>query len=480
MLSIDTINRAIRVAEESVLEGKRLRPISGSPLFELCQSTYLFNQGLVDTDSNYVGKEEIASASVENYSEDSNNREHNSQLDELIGKIANSVSSHLSYARNVVLSSVKDYTERVSKDIAEYEPSEVSSFEVRQYSLPRVMVSSQFESEMKSQIGYGALEPKGVTTYGSMGADELFGMIQYGSSDYDRMIAEWLQGCGTDVLVSVWLKYWMDPLTSGSSESVGEWLKDKETRVDRALALYYVARGVKVKMPEGSGMSADELEEKCNEHIKAAMWYLRAELEEWRKLVQSNILVISSNSRKKLIIVNKPVYRDWIKNGGSNEALLGAMVHKLGLTTVQQYTENMEKCLKAWNTYVSLSETAHANKITNQYLTSLRTHYVAMLSESTGDEELIKKSANHNQEVLDRLERELAITSSSDIADLPGTCLRIMAKARYYYTDSYQILKDIDDALKANPELDAKQAALRATINYVTSYLTAQVKVEPV
>ena len=120
---------------------------------------------LVDTDSNYVGKEEIAKASVENYSEDSNNREHNSQLDELIGKIANSVGSHLSYARNVVLSSVKDYTERVSKDIAEYEPSEVSSFEVRQYSLPRVMVSSQFESEMKSQIGYGALEPKDVTTY---------------------------------------------------------------------------------------------------------------------------------------------------------------------------------------------------------------------------------------------------------------------------------------------------------------------------
>lgn len=480
MLSIDTINRAIRVAEESVLEGKRLRPIEGSPLSELCQSTYLFNQGLINEESNYIRKEDIAKASVEDYSEDSNNREHNSQLDELIGKIAKSVSSHLSYARNVVLSCVKDYTERVSKDIAEYEPSEVSSFEVRQYSLPRVMLSSQFESEMKSSVGFGMLEPSGVTTYGAKSADELFGMIQYGSSDYDRMIAEWLQGCGTDVLMKVWLKYWMDPLVNGSSESVAEWLRDKETKVDRALALYYVARGVKVKVPEGSGLSSDELDKKCDEHIKAAMWHLREELKEWKNLTKSNILVISSNSRKKLIVVNKPVYREWIKNGGSNEALLGSLVHRLALSSVQQYTENMDTCLKAWNTYVSLSETAHANKITNQYLSSLRTHYVAMLSESVGDEKEINKSANHSQEVLDRLEKELAITSRADMDDLPGTCLRIMAKARFYYTDSYQILKDIDDALKANPELDARQAAMRATINYVTSYITAQVKVEPV
>lgn len=480
MLSIDTISRAIRVAEESVLEGKRLRPIEGSPLSELCQGTYLFNQGLVNVDSNYIDKAQVAEASVEGFSEDSNNREHNSQMDELIGKIAQSVGRHLSYARNVVLSCVKDYTERVSKDIAEYEPSEVSSFEVRQYSVPRVMLSSQFESEMKSSVGFGFGEPSGVTTYEGKSADELFEMIQYGSSDYDRMIAEWLQGCGTDVLVSVWLKYWMDPLVSGSSESVAEWLRDKETKLDRALALYYVARGVKVKVPEGSGLSSSELDKKCDEHIKAAMWHLRSELEEWKNLTKSNILVISSNSRKKLIIVNKPVYREWIKNGGSNEALLGSLVHRLALSSVQQYTENMDTCLKAWNTYVGISETAHANKITNQYLTSLRTHYIAMLPESVGDEKDIKKSANHNQEVLDRLEKELAITSRSDMDDLPGTCLRVMARARFYYTDSYQILKDIDDALKANPELDAKQAALRATINYVTSYITAQVKVEPV
>jgi hypothetical protein len=75
------------------------------------------------------------------------------------------------------------------------------------------------------------------------------------------------------------------------------------------------------------------------------------------------------------------------------------------------------------------------------------------------------------------LESEIDKLSIKDMDDYIGVSLKAIAKCRFFYTSSYNILDDINKIGMVNQEVDVREAALLATINYITDYLTNQLSI---
>ena len=61
--------------------------------------------------------------------------------------------------------------------------------------------------------------------------------------------------------------------------------------------------------------------------------------------------------------------------------------------------------------------------------------------------------------------------------DVSYTALAVIAKGRFYYTSAFDILNEMREVAKINPDADPREAALLSTISYVTNYLQEQLVV---
>ena len=55
--------------------------------------------------------------------------------------------------------------------------------------------------------------------------------------------------------------------------------------------------------------------------------------------------------------------------------------------------------------------------------------------------------------------------------------MRLVTKARYYYTDAFKILSSIDDLSKANPNMQMNEVVTLAHIDYLCDFVAAQIRV---
>jgi len=78
-----------------------------------------------------------------------------------------------------------------------------------------------------------------------------------------------------------------------------------------------------------------------------------------------------------------------------------------------------------------------------------------------------------------RIKSELECLGNGALDNVYETSLRLIAKCRFFYTSAYQILDEMSEVAKSNPDIDPREAALLSAITYLAYYYDAQIVVTP-
>jgi len=157
---------------------------------------------------------------------------------------------------------------------------------------------------------------------------------------------------------------------------------------------------------------------------------------------------------------------------------LGLMVSGEKVFSKDLINQKKDAYIRQWNSYYTFAKTEESNKFFFKYKEFLISAFIMSMKEMTEFESDYRVKNSNSDFIIRKLaEDEINSFKVSDIEDSYDVALRLIAKCRFYYTSAYPILSDIQEAGKSNPNVDVREAALLAAINYVADYLTAQISI---
>ena len=174
------------------------------------------------------------------------------------------------------------------------------------------------------------------------------------------------------------------------------------------------------------------------------------------------------------VTVNGPVYRDWIDQGGENEVLFGNLLDQPSSITVEEINAKKETLLAAWNRYVATLTTVESNKRFIRVKQLLEKHFYDQLKDIPEDE---VATLGNREIILKAFLAQLELVREDELNDIYGLVLRLLCRSRFQRTDAEEILTGIERVKRENPHIDVREAAAMSMIEYVSSWLASQFKI---
>jgi hypothetical protein len=475
MLNTNALDSSLTLTERYDAQGIVVKPIAGTPLEILVNHCALHQFAVSTSTGQHLSSSEISEltarpSSVSGYSA------HELDMKELTEKVSDSVRNHLKFARTVVAPDVAGFVEALTPAIEElsrnplheievvvndsygflYEPELTSSID-RSKEIPVIDVRMNFRHEARSD-------------------DQVLDMMSTGSASLDQAVALFVSKLPSGRLSQIWTEMFtqLPQDSSVEAQSFQQLLSEAGHGAARALVTYLVARKLWNNPADDSNMTAREYEDLMVDFRDQAALALLRERYRQDLAAQSGLLVESCRYGK--IVVNNNVYKEWTRNGGNNEVLLGLSLSSNPAQRVEVINENSESYKQAWNKHVVLSQSVIRNRRferTKDLLEAEFQHYLLNVPESElclGDREDVKKRFQH---ALGQTKLE-----ECDPENLYSLVLRLLCKSRYHYTDARFILSTVERVSKENPGMDVREAASIATIEYVARWVGSQMKLD--
>jgi hypothetical protein len=179
-----------------------------------------------------------------------------------------------------------------------------------------------------------------------------------------------------------------------------------------------------------------------------------------------------TNDGRTTVMVNNDVYKAFLEEGGSPEAIYGAVVSG-GSTEYHSLVENKDLNERRW----AKSAAMHAQKVAAQIYTSQREAVrVAMTKHinAQADEDLPMGKTELHQRVLTVLGKMNPKDFSDDL-----TAVRwVVCDVLFAHTNVKMVLDAMDTAEIENPDMSARECALMSVIDLVARWMAAQINVK--
>jgi len=467
MIHANAYSAATPLAKMAAEKGLTILAMSGTPLAELVKTSTLVGESpFVENAPKTIDVNKQLSGYTDNLA-------HNERFDYFVKAISEAVNGHFAYARNTVTATIARVTNSVISAMEGIEPNPVSLFSITIRGIPEPMEQDSFRDSLQGDIVAKVLDPQVYFRFPYMDTEKLTKLIMTGSSVMDERISAWLAKQDQGLLANVWAKYFTNPEDSRDQQAHLE-----QASEDEMLVVNLFTRKLKVDMLEGSGLSLDQCNTAVQQYLEASATSLANSYKEYVQLSQTDMLVYSRSTEKRSVCVNSEIYRKWIATGGKNEVLFG-MVVRGGpmLSTVAEIEENKSDLLLAWNQFVNLSNTRFRNESFMRFTAALRNSF---FSDMKNLDETEKSHLEQNSHFIERIsalfEEELDRVSPAEQTDIARVVTKLVCKSRYFYTDSYKILSEIDEHMKSDRTMSVEEAAAMAHVEVVADFVAAQLK----
>ena len=411
--------------------------------------------------------------------------QHDMYIDSVRAQIGKAVRSHISFAKNVVKPLVVDYAEGVIQYVNEFKyPNACDQFSVVVADLPELLEDEGFVDTLNKYVNKSIITPEKRPSLGKKTGEELLSLMLTGDREADQAITAWYSRLGNDYFVNLWEN------TFRSNETDREILSyvgyndilsaDLFAKTDYALAIYLWATKLFDVVEDGmAGMSMAGYQECIAQTRDFAGALLTNSISRTSGYESSKILVIGMEPEKQTAKVFGKVYRNWLASGGTVETILGLIVSGRSVTTQVAVDEVRPQLLAAWQTHSTFFTAAESNKRFDYFKDALIVKFKQLMQNLTAEErEFTDSTTDYMVSVDKRFIVELEKLRSNEMDDVYGVALKLLCRSRFYYTDAEAILSDIVEAAKANPNVDVREAALIATLNYVSDYVAAQMTLQ--
>lgn len=484
MLTQSSAVIATNLSEILVEKGNSLVPKANTLLSELNKS--IINNVLIP--EQFTSKEYIAPSIVSASVGEENvikgiksyvHSSHDSFMDNYIEDISKLVTNYISFARNVVNKEVNLLKEELESSLSSYKYKEPEDFfNVNYFKLNEVFGSYIVSSEI---VSYG--ESKSKYFFESLNLnkvqEETFELQKYlltGDTEQDSVIQNWLGTLDTGII-----KNYITNLIPQYELSTTQLL-------NYALVNYLFYRNLTERVDIETGLSEGALRTKSasNRDYFGNMLFISLEL--YHKDIRNGRL-LSSNSEVAFSYLNdKPlsitIYEEnlaKLAEAGLNiEVVFGYISSGLGSidVTVDKLIAESDKYISKWSNTRSLYLISLNNSRLDIFKQILRERFEGSLvrEEKNEDEQAyLLENTRFCDETKKLANQYIDQLHVSDIDDLCTITLDLVAKIRYRFTNSYYILKQMNEILKMNDKIEPMEAALYASINYITDYLLEQI-----
>ena len=463
MISNSTLERISELSKAINDQGKVATPGADTALALLCNNTTITG---FDAGDNIVEKIAL----------ESDNIVHNSMMDELVGTVSRAVCGHIDFAKNVVNPAIKEVVKYLGTHLDNYTSESVIDTRIERVTLPDFLLNKDIRGEIEGYSMGGVrkyIEPEGVLNLPNIDMDKLPEAVSTGSGNLDVSIGTWLAGQEAGFLNEVYENFFADPKKHRrESVSMISYLNDYTHGYDRAIAIFLLARRI---MNSGQRQRNIHFGSRLKQFLEVSSYKVADFIKVMEDAEKNDQIILSHDKTNKVIKVCSATYLPWLEKGNTPEVLYGASLVGGNIFTASKLAERKDELLKAWGVHRSALNSSYRNSYHNGYITALRDGFYKDMANMTEPEiEYHAQNPNAKDEIAKLLEIELREVSLDDRNDHYRTVTRLVARARFFYTDVYKFLSTVDQLTKdGNTSLE--EALHVATIEYVADYVSAQI-----
>lgn len=480
MLNTSSVVISTNLSEVLVKEGISIVPKQGTLLNELSSAIFnnifseINNKDIIpDTIVNASLGKEITVKNIKSY----NISTHDALMDNYIEDLKNIISNHISFARNVVNKEITSLREKVENSLQNYRYKDPEDFfNVTYYTLPEVFTSYLVTEEINNYSSGGKFFFEKLNLNSVLSNE--FNLLEYiltGNEEEDKVIKDWYNNLTNEKAINYILN------------NIPEYSLSVPKLLDYSLINYLFYRNLTIKADINTGDSSVTLKSKAAVNRDYFGFKVYNAIESYKREIRNDIILTTDsdtnfsylNENNLNITIYEENFNKAAKEGVSIEVLFG-YIASLGNTnvTVKQLIENKDKYISTWNNTRSLYLLYLNNNKINIFKQILRTEFENSLNNLTDSEKEIH-NGNNNKVIAIKKEVNNYIDKLhlDDIEDLETICLDIVAGIRFGFSNAYYILKEIKSILSLNENMEPIEAALLASIKYITDYLLNQIEV---
>lgn len=400
------------------------------------------------------------------------------EIHSLTDDIGEIVAAHIKSARTTVKPLVMSLAQKYQEYLDNVKPKAASSEFCIVNVKPAAMLGDELLIEEINYIENRTIPvPVGSTALEMVDFEQLVEMLSGTNSVASQSVREWVFSKPQGWLESLWLQYFVQV---GSAERLPLAQLIPAEAADAALALYLWSKWL-IANPSfvKANMTTTALQREMAGHMDYAASILYSSI---RKIAQANSarsLALKFNSVERTLYVNGDMYPQWLEAGNSPEILLGMMCSGNIVENVDLINERASSYLSVWQQYCTIYTSKETN---NRHLYSRRaiiSFFNENLNEYTEEEKTVRQRESYfAQTRLQQAQKYLEGLTSAELENVMAVSLYLVAKIRFNYTSAYEILSDMEAAHRANPEIDPREAALMATLNYLGDFLAQNIAIK--
>lgn len=455
-------------AAELVARGINLRAKANTPLLELVS----FTTPTIVSDANTGNYD---------FTEVQSSSEHTPRLEQTAQFVADRVSDHINYARNVVSPALENILKQVSEGIESLAIDPYTGYKVKELSYPPVLDLEQFQ-ELLQKFDTGTnVVPTASLKYPAYTNEQIIEACHTGSANIDSLIDEWLGSLPEGKLQSIWQSVFQNKIAvppTAEIESLQDMLRDFDNALPNAVVIFMLAERLSQDIGSDCGMELGEARDLFFAIKQACVTAVRRGVLRYESYMSTKTVVSVYDKLTRTVHVNKNVYREWIAGGGSVEVLFGFLTLGKNMTSASELTAGAEEALEAWRWHSTVLQSEKDARFTAEVKELACQVFEQELNGaiSEGEQEALNSISNKNQ-LCNEFRKLMGEITSAQIRSNWKDCVwRAACQSRFFYTSALDFLSEVNYEVNERA-CEPQDAATKATISYVGKYIADMVEV---
>lgn len=466
MLTERSVQMGGQIADALMAQGYALDVHPNSPLGILNNAMHSVD---VEVDGSDISKELIkASAPLEHFRFD----QHGGELENIAKFIAPKLAGSISFARNEV-------SDLWKKTVAACTKAQAEAMSPRPIDLKIIPIQ---ESEIFDDYAFENLI-KGYTTWAGVPRKRVSGDLQDKVSDalneesFKRCVGTGIESLDAKIFKII-----------EEAQALGEWglttswyaLEDytgmpfgRQLIRNRDIISFMLVRGIMAgKLQEVIGNISNEDNLALSAYARFYGEHINKRLGTIELIRNRETFGLGGADAKKLFVY-KPAYIKWLKEGGSTEAVLGAVIQGGSPAAANNAIGNVEKYETVYRRKATKVKNINASKANAIVDNVIRNSLMEFIEEEYADNEA--KRGEYGQRLKEKLYK-MEYNSSRDLSDhvMVIVCLVIA-----HETNALDQLVGMEEYLRNNPEASVQEAAVHASTKIIADWLANGIHVKP-
>lgn len=411
-----------------------------------------------------VAQPEVAVVEASQRKDLAGDHEHSQAIDAMVDMAAEAVQKQLKFSRELVRPTVTDAFERVTKFLDEV-PARNLRNSIKEVSLPTVYneaglvdMVERFKSQPQIELHhFGNLLP-------DFTAEELNDRCKTGMSRVDEALKSIVEG-SDGIVTRVFNQYFL------GKNMFGE--KSSDPAVENVIG-FVLARNLNMNIPDGVPMELTEYRERTAFFIAEFGRRIFQALRRAERIDRQNALIEympPADHTGAEIRVNSSVYKRFIKEGGTPEAIIGACLRGISSPSYKDLLEDAYGGIAA----VKANERVIQQSVVAEYEANVTGAIIEILGDIIGEGNFPEGMALPTIKDVKAYMKEKPFRKKFD---LDNYVLRVVCGAMYPDYNAYPVLSGMMEYMANDETLTQREAATMVTIDLVGDWLAQQLTTE--